>query len=199
MLYNVWMEIRDTFEFPADDPADDTELQAKNRVTLARCGDIKVIPNLFKTRAQGPRTFQVYSLLYDLPEQRDLEQAIELFASENPGDTRVLAAWEEDPNGPNSAYIGTTNVYTITIEEQTWSVLNPDYQPDPLEPDFDDRFVIQVTGDVEVTTLTGYTGTPLYPVAGNLSDFMPDDPDGTPNTTLRDVNLYAGQSPRSFL
>lgn len=41
-------------------------------------------------------------------------------------------------------------------------------------------------------------GVPLYPIPGRLSNFMPNDPDGTPNTTLRDVNLYFGQAPRIF-
>lgn len=39
---------------------------------------------------------------------------------------------------------------------------------------------------------------PLYPVPGLLSNFMPDDPDGSPNAALRDVNLYYGQAPRDF-
>lgn len=94
MLINAWVEIRDNFEFPAENPEDDNELQAKNRETLARCGDIAVIPNLFKRRTQGPRSWQVYSLLYDVATRQEFEQAIERFKSENPGDTDVLGAWD---------------------------------------------------------------------------------------------------------
>jgi hypothetical protein len=194
-LYNAWVSIRDDFAFPADDPVDDTELQAKNRETLARCGDIEVIPNIFKTRTQGPRDWQVYSLLYDLPEERDLEQALERFKSENAGQADVLSAWIDSEGG---AYVGTVNIYSIRIVTKTWSILNPDYQPDPEEPDFDDRYVLRITGDVEEEYVSGYTGTPLYPPPGNLSSYMPDDGDG-PNPTLRDVNLYAGQTSRVFL
>ena len=93
MIINAWVEIRDTFAWPAADPEDDTELQAKNRETLALCGDIKVIPGLYKTRTQGPRSWQLYTLLYDVATRQEFEQAIELFKSENPGDTDVLGAW----------------------------------------------------------------------------------------------------------
>ena len=93
MIINVWLEIRDTFTWPAEDPEDDTELQAKNRQTLALCGDIKVIPGLYKTRTQGPRSWQLYSVLYDVQTIPEFERAVELFKSENPGDTSVLGAW----------------------------------------------------------------------------------------------------------
>lgn len=73
MIINAWVEIRDDFAFPAADPADDTELQAKNRETLARCGDIAVIPNLFRRRTQGPRSWQLYSLLYDVATRQEFE------------------------------------------------------------------------------------------------------------------------------
>ena len=93
MIINAWLEIRDNFTWPAVDPENDTELQAKNRATLARCGDLAVIPGLFKTRTQGPRSWQLYSLLYDVQTIPEFEQAVELFKSENPGDTSVLGAW----------------------------------------------------------------------------------------------------------
>ena len=83
MIINAFVEIRDTFDFTAE----------KNRATLAKCGDIAVIPGLFKTRTQGPRSWQLYSLLYDVETRQKFEQDIELFKSENPGDTDVLGAW----------------------------------------------------------------------------------------------------------
>ena len=145
MIINAWVEIRDDFAFPAADPADDTELQAKNRETLARCGDVQVIPNLYKTRTQGPRSWQVYSLLYDVATRQEFEQAIERFKSENPGQTDVLGAW-----------------------------------------------------DFHTGEQVNDNGVPLYPIPGKLNNFMPDDPDGTPNSTLRDVNTYFGQAFRDF-
>lgn len=197
MIANAWVEIRNTFAWPADDPADDTELQAKNRETLAKCGDIEVIPNIFKTRQQGPRTWQLYSLLYDdIAEERDLERALELFRSENPGDTSVMGAWWVTSEIA-CKQVGTELVIDTRIVTKTWSVLNPDYQPDPELPDYDPRYVIQVTGDVEEEYVSGITGVPLYPIPGGLGSYMPDE-DGAPNTTIRDVNLYAGQKQRDF-
>lgn len=146
MIINAWVEIRDTFVWPPDaDPADDTVQEAVNRATIALCGDIAVIPNLYKTRTQGPRSWQLYSLLYDVEQQRDFEIAIELFKSENPGDTDVLGAW-----------------HWVTGEQ---------------------------VKDNDV---------PLYPIPGSLNSYMPDDPGGPPNSTLRDINLYFGQSERNF-
>ena len=149
MIINAWVEVRNDFAFPADNPEDDTELQAKNRETLSRCGDIDVIPGLFKKPTQGPRSWQLYSLLYDVATRREFEQAVERFKSENPGTTDVLGAWH-----------------------------------------FEDGRQVGIELDG--------SGVPLYPIPGRLSDFMPDDPDGTPNSTLRDVNVYYGQSPRQF-
>ena len=149
MLINAFMEIRNDFAFPASDPADDTELQAKNREALSRVGDIQVQPGLWKTRTQGPRSWQLYSLTYDVSTRQEFEQQIERFKSENPGQTDVLGAWHME----DGRQVG-----------------------------------IELDG----------SGVPLYPIPGRLSDFMPDDPDGTPNPTLRDVNLYYGQAPRDF-
>lgn len=94
MIINAWLEIRDDFAFPSADPASDTELQAKNRETLALCGDLAVIPGLYKGRTQGPRSWKLYSLLYDVASRQEFEQAVELFKSENAGKTDVLGAWD---------------------------------------------------------------------------------------------------------
>ena len=139
MKVNVLMEIRADFTWPADDPADDTALQAKNRETLALCGDITVIPNLYATRASGGN-WQVYSLVYDMPTWPEIEAAVELFKSENPGQTGVLGAWD----------YGTGE---------------------------------QIVDDA----------VPVYPIPGYFSAYMPDD-----DPTIRDVNLYFGQTPRNF-
>ena len=199
MKVNVWIEIRDTFAYPAENPEDDTELQAKNRETLALAADIGVVPLLYKVRTQGPRSYVLYSLLYDNVTQQSLEQAVERFASENPGDTAVMGAWNweygnqfgTDPvitEVPNPEYVG-----------EPLEIPNPDYQPDPDLPDYDPRENLRNPLWVpEFLTEITQTGVPLYPIPGALSAHMPDDPDGTPNSTLRDVNLFAGQAPRIF-
>jgi hypothetical protein len=198
---NVWIEIRDTFAFPADDPADDTELQAKNRETLSRASDITVVPFLFKQRTQGPRTYILYSLLYDVDTNQELEQAVERFQSENPGDTNVMGAWHWEYGNqfgteptftevPNPGYNGDTESPTI---------LNPDYQPDPELPDYDPNETLRnpVYDGQEFFTEIGQTGVPLYPIPGSLGNFMPDDENG-PNSTIRDINIFAGQALRIF-
>ena len=192
MKVNVLMEIRADFAWPADDPADDTELQAKNRETLALCGDLTSIPNIFATRIAGGN-WQVYSMLYDMPTWPEIEQAVELFKSENPGQTGVLGAWEWTDEIA-SKQVGTDLVIDTRTVSKTWSEINPDYQPDDQEPNYDPNFVIRVTGDVEEEYVSGSTGVPVYPIPGYFSQFMPDG-----DATVRDVNLYAGQPPRSFV
>lgn len=94
MLINVWMEIRSTFAFPAENSEDDSELQAKNRKAFELSADYEVVSGLFKNRIQGPNTYSLYSFLYDVASRQELEQAVELFQAENPGDTGVMGAWD---------------------------------------------------------------------------------------------------------
>ena len=139
MLINAWLEIRDDFDFERPD----------NVETLSKCGDIEVIPGLYAQRTQGPRSWQLYSLIYDVATRQEFEQAVERFKSENPGLTDVLGAWHME----DGRQVG-----------------------------------IELDG----------SGVPLYPIPGKLSDFMPDDPEGNPDPTLRDVNIYYGQALRDF-
>jgi hypothetical protein len=145
MRFTAWLEIRDDFAWPADDPADDTELQAKNRETLARCGDIDVIPFVFKSRTQANRTWRVYSLQYEFNTANNdqaIEQALERFKSENPGRTDVLVCWYYDGN-----MVGTTLVITEEPNPdyvgEPFEIPNPAYQPDPEQPDYDPRETIR--------------------------------------------------------
>jgi hypothetical protein len=205
MIYSAWVEIRDDFAFPAEDPEDDTELQAKNRETLSRATDIDVVPFIFKGRTQGPRTWRVYSLLYEFDTQQELEQALERFKSENPGQTDTLGAWEW-VDSIACRQVGTELVIDTRIVTKTWSVLNPDYDPNEFledgvtpNPDYDPNYVIRVTGDVEEEYVSGITGTPLYPIPGRAMDYMPDvgDPP-VAATELTSVNLLMGQPPLDF-
>lgn len=193
MKVTAWVEIRDDFAWPAEDPADDTQLQAKNRAVLAWCGDIDAIPFVFKTRPSGPRTWQVYSLLYtDIVDDQDIEQRLDLFKSENPGQTDVLAAWYEAGN-----MIGTTLVETeIPNPEyvgEPFTIPNPDYQPDPELPDYDPRTDIRNPAWVpEFIIERTQTGVPLYSTPGYLLNYMPDVNEA-PATELVDAHRYAGQ------
>jgi hypothetical protein len=197
MKFTAWVEIRDDFTWPAQDPENDTELQAKNRDTLSKCGDIDVIPFVFKSRQQGPRTWMVYSLLYDIddsiPNQdQAIEQALELFKSENPGQADVLACWYEAGN-----MVGTTLVITEEPNPdyvgEPFMIPNPGYQPDPELEDYDPRTEIRNPLWVpEFITVRSQTGTPLYPPPGYLLSYMPDV-DEAPATELVDAHRYAGQ------
>lgn len=203
MLVNVWIEIRDDFAFPADLPENDSELQAKNRVTLGRAAQINVVPFLFKTRTQGPRSWQLYSLLYDVETNQELEQAVERFQSENAGQTAVLGAWHWEYGNQFGTEPVITEVANPDYVGEPYTVPNPDYQPDPELPDFDPREDLRNPLWVpEFLTEITQTGVPLYPIPGKLNNFMPDDydVDGNPvtNTTLRDVNIFAGQALRIF-
>ena len=200
MKFTAWVEIRNDFTWPADDPADDTELQAKNRETLSKCGDIKVIPFIFKGRTQGPRSWRVYSLLYDIddsiPNQDQvIEQELERFKSENPGQTDVLACWYEAGN-----MVGTTLVITEEPNPdyvgEPYEIPNPAYQPDPELPDYDPRQTIRNPAWVpETITVRSQTGVPLYPTPGYLIDYMPDV-DGSPATEIVEAHTYYGLPPK---
>lgn len=190
MKFNAWIEIRDDFAWPAEDPADDTELQAKNRETLALCGDIEVIPNLYNTRSAGGN-WQIYSLVYEDMTEQEFEQAVELFKSENPGVTNVVGAWYWEGN-----MVGTQVTYTeVPNPEYTgepFMIPNPDFQPDPELPDYDPRAEIRNPAWVpEFITVKGQTGVPLYSTPGYLDQYMPGG-------TIADVNLYMGQPTRVF-
>lgn len=193
MNVTAWVEIRDDFTWPAPDPADDTELQAKNRATLALCGDIEVIPFVFKARTDATRTWRVYSLLYtDIVDDQDIEQKLELFKSENPGTTRVVGAWYDAGNMVQTTLVVTEEPNPDYVGEP-YMIPNPDYQPDDQLPDYDPRTEIRNPAWVpETITVRSQTGTPLYPTPGYILEYMPDV-DGVPATELVDAHRYLGQ------
>lgn len=202
MIFNVWLEIRDNFPWPAGDPGDDTELQGKNRLNLGEMPDQAVVTSLFKSRKQGPRFYYLYSMYYDVETQEEMELSVQNLQWDNPGHVVILAGWNED-----GSQIGTEHVWDTRIVTKTWSILNPDYDPNEFledgvtpNPDFDDRYVLRITGDVEEEYVSGYTGTPLYLQAANLVQKMPDvgDPPA-PATELTDVNLGMGHPKRYFV
>lgn len=197
MKYSAWVEIRDDFAFPADDPADDTELQAKNRETLEKCGNVDVIPFVFKARTQGPRTWRVYDLLVEVDTDQQLEQALERFQSENPGQAQVVAAWNED-----GSMVGTTLVETEVPNPdyvgEPFMIPNPDFQPDPELPDYDPRAEIRNPAWVpEFIIERSQSGVPLYSTPAYILNYMPDV-NGSPATELVTAHRYAGQPDKVF-
>lgn len=197
MKYSAWVEIRDDFAFPADDPANDTELQAKNRETLEKCGNVDVIPFVFKARTQGPRTWRVYDLLVEVDTDQQLEQALERFQSENPGQAQVVAAWNED-----GSMVGTTLVETEVPNPdytgEPFMIPNPDFQPDPELPDYDPRAEIRNPAWVpEFIIERSQSGVPLYSTPAYILNYMPDV-NGSPATELVTAHRYAGQPDKVF-
>ena len=198
MKVNVWIEIRDTFAWPAEDPENDTELQAKNRETLSLAAQMDVVPLLYKQRTQGPRSWVLVSLMYDDVTQQSLEQAVDRFQDENPGDTDVLGAWNWEYGNEFGTDFTITEVPNPEYTGEPFFIPNPDFQPDPELPDYDPRESLRNPLWVpEFLVVIGQTGVPLYPIPGKLSSFMPDEGDPpVPNPTVRDINLFMGQAPR---
>ena len=135
---------------------------------------------------------------------QEVRDEIDFLIAEYPNQISVLGAWKE-----TGEQFGTEHVYTTTVEEVTYSILNPDYDPNEFlddevtpNPDYDPNYVIRVTEDQDVTRITGKTGTAEYPLPDFLWRFLPNPlPDGTipaSNADLVDINLLFGQRPRSF-
>jgi len=156
---------------------------------------------LFKVVTAGGNDYIAWSFMFtgDSNLFSKVVEELDYVTTEYPNHIFVLGAYVFKPGDIMCRQAGTQLVVSTRIVEKTWSVLNPDYQPDPEEPDFDDRYVLRVTGDVEEEYVSGYTGTPTYPLHPRLIDFMPDvgEPP-VPATELADVNLLQGQPPRYF-
>jgi len=152
---------------------------------------------MFKTATIAGGQYKLWSLDFDEDLQL-VKQEIDRLVDENPTQMRVVGAWWWD----DGRQVGTQLVWDTRIVTKTWSVVNPDYQPDPAEPDYDPHFVLRITGDVEEEYISGSTGTPTYPLLAKTQflKFMPDvgDPPVTA-TELANVNLGMGQAPRLFI
>ena len=157
---------------------------------------------LFKTVTAGGRVYTAWSFMFtgDSTILQKVKDELDALVAAYPNHVFVLGAFIFVPGDIMCRQVGTQLVIDTRIVEKTWSVLNPDYQPDPAEPNFDDRYVIQVTGDVGEEYVSGHTGTPTYPLHPRLIDFMPDvgEPP-VPATALADVNLLMGQPPRNYI
>ena len=196
MIANLWMAFDDRAQSTAKEQDEFGQFGAGYNAL----GD-PITPSIFRTDdAPGPRTYELWSLYFEAADDDAVVQARNDLNAIYPGQLRTSGAfWYDD-----GRQVGTENVYDTRIVTKTWSALNPDYQPDPELPDFDDRYTIQVTGDVEETYVSGHTGDPLLPIHPRTIECIPDivDEDGvfvSRPTSLSDVNLGAGQAPRNFL
>ena len=160
---------------------------------------------LFKRPTLGGNRYTLWSITFSdsvdvLQKVRDELDDLE---AKYPSLIVVAGAWIWQDGDMACRQAGTQLTIGTRSVVKTYSKFNPDYQPDPEAPLFDDRFVLRVTEPVEESYVSGSTGTPLYPLSAQLLKFMPDliDADGvvTPPTELTDVNLLMGQPPRSFI
>jgi len=155
---------------------------------------------LFRAPTLGGRVYTVWSITFSVHTDaaQKIKDELDFLIATYPTQVFVTGAWRWEEGDMACRQIGTQLVISTRIVEKTWSELNPDYQPDPLEPDFDDRYVLRVTGDVEEEYVSGSLGTPTYPLHPQLLKFMPDVNE-LPATELADTNLLMGQPPRNFL
>ena len=206
MTVNVWLALRTTAQNAIVERLNwDEEAQGeytgpisdRDARVFSYMSDQANKQRLFKTATISGGDYKLWSL--DFEDNLQLvRQEVDRLVAENPTQMRVVGAWQWD----DGRQVGTQLVWDTRTVTKTWSVLNPDYQPDPEEPNFDDRFVLRVTGDVEEDYISGSTGTPTYPLLAKTQflKFMPDvgDPPVTA-TELANVNLGMGQAPRSFI
>jgi len=205
MFANIWLGLRDdanttvieylNWDEEADGPYDGPVDERAGRL-FRFMSDQDNVQKTYKTPILGGNPWHIWTISISEPQYtgEQIKDEIDWLIAEHGTQVQMVGAWKW-----TGEQYGTEHVYTTTTEEQTWSVLNPDYQPDPELPDFDDRYVLRVTGDVEVTRITGMTGTPLYPIPyTQLLEFMPLDENGDPATVVTDRNLLFGQAPRSF-
>lgn len=209
-IVNVWVALRDDAQ-----QAIITRLQCdrdeaciysgpvtnRQARVFEKMSDRASVQRLFRVDTDAGRDWTVWSLYFDEPVNVLLLVQAELdnLATSYPTQFRIAGAWRWQPGDIASRQVGTQLVIDTRTVTKTWSILNPDYQPDPGEPDHDPRFVIRVTGDVDEDYVSGITGTPTYPVPARLIEAMPDIDDvGTRPTVLSDVNLLMGQPTRWF-
>ena len=190
-IFNLWMGFDDRAQSKAKSP-DEFGMFSDAFMAL---GDPRTISIFREDDPAGPRTYELWNLSYEAETDADCVGIRNALLAVYPGQLRTIGGWWYE----DGSMVGTQNVYSTRTVTKTWSVLNPDYQPDPLEPDFDDRFVLRVTGDVDEEYISGFTGLPLFPLHTRIIEFMPDtDELGTRPTAPSDVNLGMGQAPRYF-
>ena len=214
MIVNVWLGLRTTAQNAISTRLNwDEESQGeytgpvsdRDAKVFRYMGDRGSKQRLFKKATISGGQYTLWSLDFDDNLAR-VKTEIDRLTADYTTQIRVVGAWDH----ADGAQIGTELTYDTRIVTKTWSVLNPDYDPNEFledgttpNPAFDDRFVLRITGDVEEEYITGSTGTPTYPIpATQLLKFMPDVWNGTAYeaaSILADVNLSAGQAPRSFV
>ncbi|MCP4451606.1 MAG: hypothetical protein GY809_09110, partial [Planctomycetes bacterium] len=98
---------------------------------------------LFNTVSAGGYTYVAWSFMFtgDSTLFQQVVDEIDWVTAEYPDHIFVLGAYVYKAGDIMCKQAGTTLVIDTRIVEKTWSVLNPDYQPDPELPDYDPVYV----------------------------------------------------------
>lgn len=145
---------------------------ANNSAVFRALGDPSVRDIFKHHNPSGPRSYELWSLYYEVETEQELRDIRNDLNAEFPGQVRTIGAfwwdgrqvgteWELDENGER--------VFHIEIDDE---------------------------GQEEIIWHT--TGQSIFPLHTSILEYMPDI-DGSPATELTDVNLGQGQTPRIFV
>ena len=202
-ILNLWMGFDDRALSDANPRIDERPSDAYRAL-----GD-PIVRTIFRQdNPPGPRTYELWSMYYEVDTEREVLDVRNDLLAEYPGQLRTIGSWWFD-----GRQVGTEFEFgEVTRDVQ---IDDPDVDPPMIDdPDRLDEIPIpqivdpafvwpQITIQVTTTEIIGTTGQPLFPLHTRILEFMPDivDEDGnsTRPTALSDVNLGMGQTPRRFL
>jgi hypothetical protein len=148
--------------------------------------DLEGTQRLFKVATVGGKQWTLWNLNFT-ERLSAVKVRLDTLVAERGSMVAMVGAWNWD-----GSQIGTEHVFSTRSVTRDVSRLNPLYQPDDQLPNFDPRFVIREPMTFDEEYISGFTGTPMYPIpTAQLLKFMPDG-------IMQDRNVAAGQSPRSF-
>lgn len=200
---NIWLGLRDDANtLVIEYLKHDEESGPYSGPVSARAGrffkfmaDQDNVGKLYKAPTLGGNIWHLWNISFS-DSQYTLAQIraeIDWIIATYPAQVSIVGAWEW-----TGEQFGTEHVWS-TRQVDKWVVRhNPNYQPDPELPDYDPAQYLRTFETVDEDYVSGYTGTPLYPIpVTQLLNFMPDVNEA-PAVFLADVNLLMGQAPRSF-
>lgn len=203
---NVWMALsaQAITEFKAKRSQGDDYTGTMDDETfriLQLMSDTDVVQGMFNSPTFGEKTYSLFSLY--IPGTSEVKNALDYLEEKWPGHIVVIGAWWFD-----GRQAGMTFVYGEVEQDVIGEITPGEYDPETGEEITPP--VQGIIGTEMVMQITGVEGDPLYPIHTQAYKLMPDtvtyDGGGveigrvpaSSNSDLRDINLLAGQSPRSF-
>ena len=141
LFVNSWVSIRDDFVMGNTDP--EAGPLSDNALFFAHAVDASVVGGLYKNEETGGRTWDLWSVYF--PDNATMDDAIDDLQSNNPGQTNVLGAWNQDGSQylPPSGYAQYGNLLR--------------YMPDVPDPEDPEGPFIPATVIVDTNILFGQT------------------------------------------